>query len=310
MKKILAGVVFLLVLSMAGMMAYVHFNPEKVFASAQNAERKAAHLELKSISVDNLDIAYLEGGTGDPLVLVHGFAADKDNWTRVAKFLTPHFRVIAPDLPGCGQSTKRMDLDYSLKGQAKWLHDFVTALGLSTINLGGNSMGGAIAGVYAATYGDQVKSLWLIDPAAVNFPEESDLQRMLKEGENPLIIKTPNDFNTLLNFVFYRRPYIPSSIVTMLGRHAVANKLMNEIVFKAIGNDPLRIDDLLKGSSIPTLVLWGDHDRVLNVSGAKVLCTKMADAKTVIMKDAGHAPMIERPRDAATSFLAFHGMKI
>src|SRR6478735_3598161 len=81
--------------------------------TARGIERWRADLERKEIVLsDGTRIAYLEGGGGEPLVLVHGFGADKDNFTRVARWLTPHYRVIVPDLVGFGESAHRADVDY------------------------------------------------------------------------------------------------------------------------------------------------------------------------------------------------------
>jgi pimeloyl-ACP methyl ester carboxylesterase len=297
-----------LVLAVAGLFAFSHFFPEKAFDLATKGERMKARLEQKSITVNGLNIAYLDGGTGEPLILVHGFGGNKDNWDRVSQYLTHHFRVIAPDLPGFGDSAKKIDLDYSLAGQARWLHDFAKSLGLPSFHLGGNSMGGAIAGVYASLYGPEVKSLWLLAPGAVNAPEESEYFKILKTGKNPLMPESARDFSDMMGFVCYQRPYIPSFAMKVMYHESAEGATIRNIVFKAIRSEKTRIDDLLKGSTIPALVEWGDHDRVLHMSGAGVLCSKMASAQCVILKNTGHVPMFERPEESADAFLAF--MKI
>ncbi|MCP3952871.1 MAG: alpha/beta hydrolase, partial [Desulfobacterales bacterium] len=109
-----------------------------------------------------IPIEYLEGGQGDTLLLLHGFGANKDNWTRIGKHLTPHFRVIAPDLPGFGESGKNPDGDYSISAQARFVKDFVQALGIKSFHIGGSSMGGNIAGAYASSNPETLKSLLLI----------------------------------------------------------------------------------------------------------------------------------------------------
>lgn len=306
MKKMLIACLILIVLGLAGLMVFGHLNPGMVFDATRTMERWSADLSVKHLQVGDLDVAYLDGGGGEPLVLVHGFGADKDHWTRVSKYLTGHVRVIALDLPGFGDSTRRLDLDYSLEAQARRLHDVVAALGLSTIHLGGSSMGGGIAGVYASLYPDEVKSLWLVAPSAVNAPEESDLVRAITAGKNPLIAETPEDFKTTLDYVFYRKPFVPPAIARFLGRQAIADKPIKDRVFEAIKQPGPSLDTLLSGSTIPTLVLWGNRDRILHVSGAKVLCDRMAAATCRIMDDIGHLPMIEDPKGSAEAFLTFY----
>ena len=88
--------------------------------SAYAMERSRAGLVRKEITLaDGTHIAYLEGGSGAPLVLVHGFGADKDNFTRIARYLVPHYRVIVPDLVGFGESSHRADVDYHYAAQAQ-----------------------------------------------------------------------------------------------------------------------------------------------------------------------------------------------
>jgi len=132
-------------------------------SAARGVERWRSDLERKEIAVaDGTRFVYLEGGSGEPLVLVHGFGADKDNFTRVARWLTPHYRVIVPDLVGFGESAHLPEADYHYAAQAARVHAFVQALGLGRVHLGGNSMGGGIAMSYAAQHPQEVASLWLI----------------------------------------------------------------------------------------------------------------------------------------------------
>src|SRR5262245_61750650 len=136
--------------------------PGLLLRFAQRVELHRAGLETASIEVGGHRIVYLVGGSGDPVVLLHGFAADKSNWVRVAADLTPHFRVVAPDLPGFGESTRDPSSRYAVPDQVVRVHEFVQALGLHDVCVGGNSMGGAIAGAYAARYPQEVKCLWLL----------------------------------------------------------------------------------------------------------------------------------------------------
>ena len=88
------------------------------------------------------------------MVLLHGFGGDKSAWVRVSRYLTPHFRMVAPDIPGFGESSQDPSAHYGIVEQVERIDAFVHSLGLGTVHLGGNSMGGAIAGVYAARHPD------------------------------------------------------------------------------------------------------------------------------------------------------------
>ncbi len=117
-----------------GFVAVYFFMPGIMFEIVKKIERKAGGLEQKSVEVNGMNIQYLEGGSGEPLVLIHGFGANKDNWTRIGKFLTPHFHVIAPDLPGFGESSKEPDGRYTIKDQAVFLKKFIEKI--SVVRLG------------------------------------------------------------------------------------------------------------------------------------------------------------------------------
>ena len=273
--------------------------------SAFALERSRAGLVRKEIALaDGTRIVYLDGGSGAPLLLVHGFGADKDNFTRVARYLTPHYRVIAPDLVGFGESSHRADIDYHYAAQAARLHDFTQALGLARYDLGGNSMGGGIAMSLAAQHPQEVASLWLIDCAGIAAAPPSELARIVTTtGANPLIITTESDFPAFLNFVMSDPPYIPGSVMNVMARERMANQPLERQVFAQIATDS--VDEAVRGLATPTLVVWGDEDRALSVGTVPVLKALLPNAQAIVMPHVGHAPMIERPRQSAEDYLRF-----
>jgi abhydrolase domain-containing protein 6 len=288
--------------------------PGVVFNVLLNSERRSSGLEQKSIDIDNVHFEYLEGGKGEVLVLLHGFGGNKDNWTRIAKFLTPHFRVIAPDLPGFGESSRDKDATYTYSAQVNRLHKFIEALGVRKFLIGGNSMGGNIAGIYTAKYDGDINTLWLIAPGGIISPQPSELSQMLKSGDrNPLVAGNSEEYDQLLDFVFVKKPTIPGSLKRHLIEEARKNRPLNQKIYKQIkSTDPknfVPLEVLLKDNQTKTLILWGDKDRVLHMSGAKKLESVMPNAKIVIMKDVGHVPMIEKPEDSANIFISFLGKK-
>jgi len=306
-KKVIIAIPIVIVA--IGFVVYFLF-PGPVYKLLRNRVREAAGLEQKHIQVDAWRITYLDGGRGQALILLHGFGANKDNWTPVARYLSPHFRLIAPDLPGFGESSRPMDAKYSIGAQVERLDQFVTALRIERFHLGGHSMGGAIAGAYAAKYGYKVNSLWLIAPGGVISAQPSELAENLVAGhQNILIVETPEDYDRLMTFVFVHKPYIPGVIKKYFISEAIHQRPLNEIIFNQIiaawSSEPL--ERLLKDLPIPALILWGDHDRVLHVSGASVLASLLPKSETVIMEQVGHAPILEKPKASAQFLLDFLG---
>ena len=273
--------------------------------SAYAMERSRAGLVRKEIALaDGTRIAYLEGGPGAPLVLVHGFGADKDNFTRVSRFLVPHYRVIVPDLVGFGESSHLPDVDYRYAAQAQRLHAFVEALGLARVDLGGNSMGGGIVMSFAAQHPREVASLWLIDAAGIAEAPPSELARIITTtGTNPLMITRESDFATFLKFVMSDPPWIPGSVMDVLARERIANQDLERKVFQQIATDS--VSGAVKGLQTPTLVVWGAEDRALSVGTVPILQGLLPNAQAVVMPHVGHAPMLERPQATAEDYIRF-----
>ncbi|MCP4668846.1 MAG: alpha/beta hydrolase, partial [Deltaproteobacteria bacterium] len=210
-------------------------------------------------------------------------------------------------LPGFGESSRDAAARYAVADQVERVRAFTRALQLESFHLGGNSMGGHIAGAYAGRYPADVKSLWLLAPAGVTWAKKSELAERIEKGDNPLLVDQVEDFDGLMDFVFVDPPYIPGPIKRHLANLAVEHRDFNAKIFQDLIKNPLALEPLLKGSPVPSLIAWGDKDRLLHVSGAAVLKSIMPKAKAIVMKNMGHLPMMERPQETAADFLAFHG---
>jgi len=112
--------------------------------------------------VNGVNIHYVIGGKGEPLVLVHGFGQNWYMWNRLLPELSKHFTVIAPDLRGVGESDKP-EGGYDKKNMAKDIHELVKKLGYNSVNFAGHDIGLMVAYAYAAQYGNEVKKLALMD---------------------------------------------------------------------------------------------------------------------------------------------------
>lgn len=270
-------------------------------------ERRRAGLALKRQAISGgIEMPYLEGGRGDVLLLVHGFGGDKDNFTRMAGALTRHYRVIIPDLPGFGEATRDPALPHAVPDQVRRLHEFITALALQPLHLGGNSMGGFIAAEYAATHPQQVRSLWLLDPAGTAAAHDSAmLQHYRATGDTPLLLRSTDAIGPLLQAIAVRPPLLPPSVKTVLARRAVADHALHARILQQLVHDSPTLEDRLPAIAAPTLVVWGTEDRILSPDGAAALRARLPRCRVVLMAGTGHVPMMEAPKATADDYLRF-----
>lgn len=299
MHRTNAGLVFLLVTTLL----LSACSRQSIYETAIGWERSSAGLEASRVTVGDLDIAYLESTEkvdGDTIILVHGFGANKDNWTALAKELKGEFNIYAIDLPGHGDSSKPLDIGYRFEDQVRYLNRILSELDVARFHLMGNSMGGAITALYAATYPEQVRTAVLFDPAGI-FEYESELVELVTEGDNPLIPKKEGDFKRLLDFALEEQPFAPWPILDVMEQKAIANREVNEVIFAAIrdtGFQPEFRNNITRIQA-PVLVVWGKLDRVINYRNADVFVEAIPDARKVILDDIGHAPMVEAPERSA-----------
>lgn len=297
----------LLILIAIPVLAY-WFAPAALVNLAVRAERSRAGLRRHELRVGDFNWVYLDsGGSGEPLVLVHGFGADKDNWNRLARQLRGRFRIIAPDLPGYGESDSPLDARYRVQDEVERLHAFLLMLGVTRAHLAGNSMGGYIAALYAATYPADTASLWLINNAGAFSATPSELLKTLESGgENPLIPATLDQFRRLMKLVMSKPPYFPGAVLDVLGRRALAARELRLKQFADIIEHSPHLEDVLVGLQTPTHILWGEEDRLIHVDCVAVQCRLLPQASHTILRGIGHVPMLEAPAGTAQDYLAFH----
>jgi len=121
-----------------------------------------ANFKHQTANVNGINIHYVIGGEGEPMVLLHGFGQNWYMWNRLLPELSKHFTVIAPDLRGMGESDKPAT-GYDKKTMAIDIHELVKKLGYKNINLVGHDIGLMVAYAYAAQFGDEVKKVALLD---------------------------------------------------------------------------------------------------------------------------------------------------
>lgn len=301
MKKIVIAVFILIAAAFVGYYAF----PEKIAGFVIDKARSVAGLSKKQITIDDHNIVYLEGGKGQTVLLLHGYTAEKDNWLGFAAYLTKDYHVVIPDIPGYGESTKLMDAPYDLNSQIIRLNKFARALNLNKFHIAGSSMGGLFAGTYAARYPGQVLSAGLFNAAGVAAPVKSEVMKKIETGENPLVLQDEKDFLRIYRMLFVNPPPLPYPLKKVFVKAALDNRLFYEKALREIGPDFLSLEGQLPRIKAPVLIVWGDQDKIIDVSSVAVFEKGIKNHQTVIMKDCGHVPMIERPEETARHYLDF-----
>jgi pimeloyl-ACP methyl ester carboxylesterase len=304
----LLGLVAAVALGVAAVALWMTLAPPGNVAGAMLAlQRNRSGLEAKEVEIDGFRIAYLEGGSGEPLVLLHGIGGDKYHWIRVAPYLTRRFRVIAIDLPGFGESSRVSDKSYTASDQVRYLHAIVGALGLESFHLGGNSLGGLISARYAVAYPGEIRTLWLLAPAGVGTGPVGALASLRPGDDIPLLVRSPADVDRVLAYAMSTPPYFPSAVKRAIGTRGAADYELHARIFHELGrewaNAPL--ERVVTGLNVPTRIVWGEEDRLLPVADADVLYSALRESSVLRLSGIGHVPQLEAPGTVATDYLAF-----
>jgi pimeloyl-ACP methyl ester carboxylesterase len=292
-KIIAAGLLALAVL----LVGCVYLAPGPTTRFFINVERMRSGLARKEITLANgLHMVYLEGGQGEPLMLLHGFSDDKDNFVYVARELVGHYRVIIPDINGFGESSRPEGANYGAAAQAQRMHALAAALGLKQLHLGGSSMGGQISLLYAVAHPSEVKSLWLLDSGGLRSAPPSDMDKM---KDNP-----KKDFDTEADLAMSDPPFIPKPMMDYIGQQRARNAAMEKIIGQHLGQEP-GVEEVIKGLVTPSLIVWGAQDHILNPASADIFHRLLPHSQVIIMPGAGHLPMLEQPEQSAADYLRF-----
>ena len=301
MKKIfvLFGACALLVVGYIAIASSYKF---EMYDAAMDYEASLSGLSSKSIATEVGEISYYENqqlSSKPTILLVHGFGAYKENWLRFARSFKDDFHVIVVDLPGHGKSVRTLTLNYNLDNQVKWLNDFTEKLSLNQFHMAGNSMGGAITASFANNYPEKILTATLINPAGVN-DYRAIMQDYLDKGVNPLVVSKPSDFSGLMDFALEKKPFVPWPITEVSALRAIELKEVHEKLWLDIKSGLYQEFKVqLKGIKAPTLIQWGEMDRVINYKNITVFEKLIPNSTAHVWSNIGHAPMIEIPYQSA-----------
>lgn len=257
----------------------------------------------RDVAARGARIRFSEAGDGPPLVMVHDYLASRMAWEEVLPRLSGAFRVIAPDLPGFGESEKPPPgrYRYDFGGFAESLVDLVAAIGLGRVSICGHAMGGAVALMLAATYPHVVDRLVLVNPL-VYPPRPDPITRIASVPVlGPLVFKQ-----------LYGRALFRSRFHGSQARHVdrlfemfdvpAAREAAYATMIAMLDTRPLTAS--VPRVSAPTLVAWGRSHRAYPVEQGRRLARELGGARFEVF-DCGDSPAEECPEAFAASVTAF-----
>jgi pimeloyl-ACP methyl ester carboxylesterase len=257
--------------------------------------------KMKLVQVAGRQTQLLQAGAGEPLVYLHS-ALGETLWLPFHQALAKRFAVCAPAHPGFAQSEGFEEID-GMEDVVFHYLDLFETLGLERFHLVGASLGGWVAAEFAVRYPERIRRLVLVDAAGLWLDEAPipDFFTKLLEPEamRALLLHEPHSFLATLLF-----PPEPDE-----ERMEAALKAMQTTA--RLGWNPFMHNPKLKGRlrriTCPTLVLWGEHDRLLPPAYAQAYHEAIAGSELVLLKACGHLPMFEQEAEfvaAVTKFLS------
>jgi pimeloyl-ACP methyl ester carboxylesterase len=295
LKKVLVGLLALFLLLPLVLVRF-DLSPDALEARYTTKFSKFIRLE------DGTRLHYWDRGRqGAPvLVLVHGAHDAATTWEGWAPLLESDFRLIVPDLPGHGL-TGRTNTDlYRMEEMVSAIHELLTRLGIQSAHFAGNSTGGNVVWRYALAHPTELERMVLLNPWGYPPPggakEDSVLsQAFIKYG----------DPHWLVRYGFKRAVHDPSVITdSRVGRWAdfilragsrVAHAKRR--MMRARTQEPVeRLPEIAQ----PTLLLWGDQDRIIPVAYGSRFDRALPNSRLQIYRGVGHMPQLEVPERSAT----------
>ncbi len=255
-------------------------------------------------------MAYRQAGAGDPVVLIHGIPTNSGLWRNIMAILAEDFAVYAPDMIGYGASDKPKDQDLSVAAQADYLADFMDAVGIEAAHLVGHDIGGGVVQIFTVRNPDRARKLVLIDSIAYDsWPEPGiarlkepvwdeimqrlDIAKGFRKGLEQGMVHTEKITDDLVNQ--YADPFrdLEGRLAYLRAARALDNR------------DTLDIADKIEAIDKPVLILWGENDIFQKVEYGQRLANALADARLVVIEEAGHFLPEDQPEVVAQHIREF-----
>jgi pimeloyl-ACP methyl ester carboxylesterase len=261
---------------------------------------KPGHL----VDINGYRVHYEERGSGPAFVMIHGFGGSTFSYRHLMAAFAEDHRCIAVDLKGFGYSERKPGEDFSHTAQVAMLATLLERLGVETAVFIGHSMGGAVVLRFAATYPERVDALVL----AASVTGDG---RMNRHARPPAALVRPvlpllagAAARGLLKASFYDKTLLTPALRETYLRPALLRGSMDGLLgmMRDGATDP-SIDH--SRITMPVLLLYGAHDRVVPLSAAQRLRDRIPHARLVVIDRAAHLLLEERPDDCARAIRDF-----
>ncbi len=263
----------------------------------------------------DVELYYESHGAGNPVILLHGFGGNIYTWRYLIEPLSKQSRLIAVDLKGFGKSPKPRDNHYEVQDQANLIFNFIVDHQLTNLTLIGHSYGGGVALVTALKLIKErpnwLRRLVLIDAAAYNqdLPVFIDILRTPVLGRLSLsLLSNKQKVRMILKKSYYDDSRITDDQIKAYaaplaseGGHYALTKTAKSIVPRDIQH----ISAQYKEIKLPTLILWGRHDKIVPLQIGERLKKDITSSALVIIENCGHIPHEEQPAAAIAAIAAF-----
>lgn len=261
----------------------------------------------KVVEVDGRFISYLDCGTGPALILLHGIPTWGYLWHRLVPILEQSRRVLVPDLPGYGYSDRSDRFDRGVARQADFVAGWMQALGLSSADVVGHDIGGAVALRLAAFHPGRVGKLCLMDAVSYDsWPIEPLLQLAHPASHKRLNAQAAMRILRMTLREGFREPD-DDLIEGLLAPYATEEGKLS-LIRDAISldtNQTMELVPLLPRLKVPTLVLWGEDDAFQPVHYGRRLAWDMPLSRFAVVPRAGHFLMIDQPAEVSAQLRNF-----
>ncbi|MGE5282741.1 MAG: alpha/beta fold hydrolase [Chloroflexota bacterium] len=262
--------------------------------------------EVKSETLHGRSVTYAGAGEGPVLLLIHGLGGNFENWAEVIEPLSRTHTVIAPDMPGHGDSAPGGG-DYSVGALASSLRDLLVALGHERVTLVGHSLGGGVAMQFSYQFPEMIERLVLVSSGGLG-PEVSLVLRAASlPGADPFIAATADigqRVGPAIGRVLSMLGLRPNAdVAEVLRGYATLRDPERRAAFLStvravIGTGGQRVaatDRLYLAQAVPVLIVWGAADRIIPASHGEDAHRHIPGSRLEIFEDVGHLPQVESP---------------